>query len=245
MTIRKTILDSAAEVAQFAASAVVADLSAAIAEYGNATWVIAGGSTPSQAYKLLAEQNGSKVDWSLVTVLIGDERCVPYSSPDSSWKSAAELFLSHVPIPSDQLLRPIETTDAEEAAVDYASKLKSLPTVANGAPRLDHVWIGMGEDGHTLSLFPGHPSYEDTDARVIPVHNSPKPPPDRISLTRRGLEGVGTCLVLSTGSGKAEAVARALNGDTTLPVAGVAEHISKSGGIAHWVLDSAAASQAQ
>lgn len=244
MAIQKTIFESPVEVAEFAASAVLADLAGAIDAHGSATWVIAGGTTPSQAYKLLAEQHGGSVDWSLVTVLIGDERCVPYTSPDSSWSSAAELFLGTVSIPANQLLRPLETTNAEDAAADYVTKLKGLPTAANGAPRLDHVWIGMGEDGHTLSLFPGHPSYEDTDELVIPVHNSPKPPPDRITLTRRALEGVGTCLVLSTGAGKADAAARALNGDTTLPVAGVAEHISQSGGLAHWVLDAAAASKA-
>lgn len=232
------------ELAQAAAGRAVADLSAAVAEYGNATWVIAGGSSPVAAYKVLAASSVGALDWSKVSVVIGDERCVPFDSPESNWSQAYGALLRFLPL-DPAVARPRSDLPADEAARQYDAYLRTLPTDGAGLPRLDHVWLGMGEDGHTLSLFPGHPSSLEPagGTLVIPVYDSPKPPSDRISLSFDALRGAKSCVVLAAGSGKAEAVRRALAGDTTLPIARAVAQIGGEGGTVAWLLDSAAASQ--
>jgi 6-phosphogluconolactonase len=108
-------------------------------------------------------------------------------------------------------------------------------------PRLEVVWLGVGEDGHCLSLFPGRPEVEVTDRLVVPVHDSPKPPPDRVSLTLAALAGTERLLVLAAGQGKAEPVARARAGDDRLPVTRAVAAVRAAGGSVSWLLDRAAA----
>lgn len=237
------VSDTPAELAQVAANTLVDRLQAAITTHGTATWVIAGGSTPNAAYRILAEYYADAVDWAAVSIVIGDERCVPLDSPDSNWSVAKNLLLDHIPVSSDRLFRPISDETAEEAAADYQRRLARLPTIANGAPRLDVVWLGMGEDGHTLSLFPNHPSSGLTDELVIAVHASPKPPPDRISLTLPALSGTVAAFVLAAGASKADPVAQAVQGDLTLPIAQAADHIARCGGQVTWLLDQASAAK--
>jgi 6-phosphogluconolactonase len=93
----------------------------------------------------------------------------------------------------------------------------------------------------TLSLFPKHPDFKPTASLVIPVHNSPKPPAERISFTLRALQGTAHCLILATGAGKAPILQRIKNGDNTLPVAQAAETVENHGGTVRWILDEAAA----
>jgi 6-phosphogluconolactonase len=103
------------------------------------------------------------------------------------------------------------------------------------------VWLGVGPDGHCLSLFPGRAEVEVRDRLVVPVHGAPKPPPDRVSLTLAALGGVERLLVLATGEGKAEAVARARAGDLTLPITRAVATVQAGGGTVTWLLDRAAA----
>ncbi len=109
------------------------------------------------------------------------------------------------------------------------------------APRLDVVWIGVGPDGHCLSLFPGRPEVEVRDRLVVPVCGAPKPPPDRVSLTLTALTGAERLLVLAAGAGKAEAVARARAGDQRLPLTRAVAAVERAGGTVTWLLDRAAA----
>ena len=230
-------------VAQAAVEALLDDLKAAIEDYGSATWVVAGGSTPMLAYEILAKTAVKTIDWSKVNIVIGDERCVPFDSPDASWTQIQMALLDHLRLPAN-VARPRTDLPAEEAAQQYDQYLLQLPKDEDGLLRLDIVWLGMGEDGHTLSLFPNHPSLlAETGRLVIPVHDSPKPPSDRISLTFKALQGASHCVVLATGSGKAAAVARALAGDESLPVAQAATVVNRAGGVVSWLLDSAAAEE--
>jgi 6-phosphogluconolactonase len=231
------------ELARTAAELLVDDLRLAIETNGSATWVIAGGTSPNAAYKILTAEYVNALDWSRVWIIIGDERIVPLEDPDSNWSVAKALLLDHLSIPAERLIRPISDRDAEEAAQDYARRLSGLPETSAGVPRLDVVWLGMGEDGHTLSLFPDHPSSAPTDDIVIPVHNSPKPPPDRISLTFKALTGAAAGYILAAGAGKADVIMRARRGDLSLPIARAAEVITKAGGNVKWLLDEAAASK--
>lgn len=227
----------AQQVAEVAASRLVASLKRAIAEHGSAVWVLAGGTAPMLAYRLLAEQYQPAVDWSKVTVLLGDERCVPTDDPDSNWVQISPVLLDGLPV---RQLRPDYELLAEEAAEKYEAALQQLPKTAAGLPRLDVVWLGMGEDGHTLSLFPGHPGLQPTKTLVLPIHDSPKPPPDRISLTLRALQGCGDCLVMAPGAGKAPIIAEIKAGNTSLPVVQAAATVTAHGGKVTCLIDTAA-----
>lgn len=121
--------------------------------------------------------------------------------------------------------------------------LSSLIADGDTVPHFDLVWLGMGEDGHTLSLFPGYSILTNTESLVVPVRNSPKPPPDRISLTLSALSSSSNCLIMAAGSGKSDVIARVFGGDETLPIAQAAQTIEVAGGQVTWLLDTAAASQ--
>lgn len=241
---KQQVFPTTEELAQAAASEAIRQLQKAIETYGSATWVIAGGSSPMAAYRILAETALEALDWSKVNIVIGDERCVPFDSPDANWTQAETVLLSKLSL-SPLSLRPETDLPAEEAADRYQQHLQQLPQVRPGLPRFDHVWLGMGEDGHTLSLFPDHPSSrQETDRLVVAVHDSPKPPPDRISLTFRVLQGTKSCLIMAAGAGKAPAIARVVAGEQDLPVARAAHVIESIGGEVNWLLDVAAAEQA-
>jgi 6-phosphogluconolactonase len=228
--------------AEAAARLVMADLEAAVEAHGSATWVLTGGGTPMAAYRRLAAHDlRAGVEWDRVRVAMGDERCVPVGHPDSNWGQAAAALLDHVPIPDHHRLRPRGELPGDQAAEDYQAALGELPEAAGGVPRLEVVWLGVGEDGHCLSLFPVRPELEVTDRLVVAVHDSPKPPPDRVSLTLAALAGNERLLVLAAGAAKAEAVARARAGDDRLPLTRAVAAVRAAGGSVTWLLDRAAA----
>lgn len=235
----KTPNDIANDAARRASKA----LKAAQQQHAPATFVIAGGRLPPVAYGVLNKKYSKDVDWSNVIFLIGDERCVPLDDPDSSWLSVLPLLNAHPEIPVDHKLRPKSDLTAEAAAQDYAEVLSKLPLNSSGSPVFNHLWFGIGEDGHTLSLFPHHPSSEQsTDALVIPVHDSPKPPPDRISFTYKALEGVESAVAFLSGGSKARVVAQIASGDRSLPFVRASQTIDKAGGLVTWLVDDEAMS---
>lgn len=236
-----TTFPQAADVAAEAARDAVHTLGAAIDAHGSAVWVLAGGSSPMAAYAILAAQDADAIDWSKVTVLIGDERSVPISDPQSNWGTIAPALLEQPGFDTMVQLRPDTDVDEDESARRYAAAIAALPKTDAGAPRLDLVWLGVGEDGHTLSLFPGHPDFRPVDELVIPVHDSPKPPPTRITLTLKALDGAQHVIVFATGAGKKDALAEAL-AEGVLPIAVVAAHVTAAGGSVQWLFDEAAAS---
>jgi 6-phosphogluconolactonase len=239
---RVQVVEGPGELAEAAARAAVADLEAAVEAHGTATWVLTGGGTPVAAYRRLAAHDlRGGVEWDRVRVAMGDERCVPVDDPDSNWGQAAAALLDHVPVPLHHLLRPPGELGAEAGADAYQAALATLPTAAGGTPRLEVVWLGVGEDGHCLSLFPGHPAVEVADRLVVPVRHSPKPPPDRVSLTLAALTGAERLLVLAAGPAKADPVARARAGDDRLPLTRAVETVRSAGGEVTWLLDRAAA----
>jgi 6-phosphogluconolactonase len=189
------VLDDAEGVAR-----ATADVVAAAIMGGAQSLVLAGGSTPRRAYQLIAAMN---LGWGRVSVLFGDERCVAPDDPDSNYRLAREDLLSRVS-PAGVLRMPAEL-GADEAASLYA------PVVAALAP-FDLALLGMGPDGHTASLFPGHPALSAT-GWTVGVHDAPKPPPDRVSLTLAALQQARRVLVLVTGQDKARALALAQRGE--------------------------------
>lgn len=224
-------------IAELAAKMVVESLGKAITTHGTATWVIAGGTSPMAAYRILTEKYLDVIDWSKVQFIIGDERITSFDHSDSNWTQVEGAFLRHIASPASSIGRPATESNTEKAAAQYQAALMCLPQTKLNIPRFDHVWLGLGEDGHTLSLFPGHASLDPTDQLVIPVHDSPKPPSNRISLSLSALRGTSTCLILAGGANKAAVIARALSGDMALPITRAAHEIERAGGSVIWLLD--------
>jgi 6-phosphogluconolactonase len=199
-----TILRNADAVAARAAE-IVSEVVAARA--GRVRIVLAGGTTPRRAYELLA---ATAVPWGRVEILFGDERCVPPLDAESNYAMAL-TSLMRTAVPASVHRIPAEL-GAEAAAALYEPIVAAAP--------LDLVLLGLGPDGHTASLFPGAPALSATSL-VVAVHDAPKPPPDRVSLTLVALRSARRALVLATGREKADAVRRALEG--AVP-AGMIEH---------------------
>lgn len=166
----------------------------AIAKQGSFLIVLAGGSTPKAVYQLLAKQHA---DWANWHVYHNDDRCLPVDHDERNSKMAREVWLNHVAIPQTQIHDiPAELGNIEGAKA-YAQTLVGVRT-------FDMVLLGLGEDGHTASLFPGHDV--DNSADAVPVFNSPKPPADRVTMSQQRLNNASEVLFLVTGSGKQEAV---------------------------------------
>jgi 6-phosphogluconolactonase len=210
-----TVLETAEDVA----AAAAADIAEALHE-GARSLVLAGGTTPKRCYELLAHL---EVEWGRVAVLFGDERCVHPDHPDSNYRMARESLLDRV-APATVYRIPGEL-GPDEAAGAYAH------VVAAAAP-LDVVLLGVGEDGHTASLFPGHAALK-AQGLAVGVRDAPKPPPQRVTLTLPALQSARRVIILATGAGKADAVARAKRGE--VPSGMIAG--------ARWLLDRAAAGQ--
>jgi 6-phosphogluconolactonase len=199
------LLDDADAVALQAAQRILQSASRAIAERGLFRIVLAGGRTPEAAYRLLV---GADTDWSRWEFYFGDERCLPVDDAERNSLMAARALLDPVAIPAANV-HPIPAEHgAETAAGEYQ------PVIRAAMP-FDLVLLGIGEDGHTASLFPGqqHP----VDQLVHAVHNAPKPPPDRVSLSARALSEAREVLILATGAGKRAAIQAWQSGEP-LPV---------------------------
>jgi 6-phosphogluconolactonase len=196
-----------------AVAAATADAVAEAIEGGLRTLVLAGGTTPRRAYQLLAER---PLPWGRVAVLFGDERCVPADDPESNYWMAHETLLERVH-PGTVHRMPGEL--GPEAATSF------YDGVVRASSPLDLVLLGIGPDGHTASLFPGNPALHATGGAVA-VHDAPKPPPDRISLTLEALRAARRVVLVVTGSDKAEALRGAQRGEVPAGMIPGAEYLA-------------------
>jgi 6-phosphogluconolactonase len=220
------VVDSAAALATLAAARAADRLRTAVAEHGTATLALSGGGTPVGTYRELSR---AALPWDRVHVYFCDERGVPPDDPRSNFRMAREALCAPAGIPAVHVHRmEAERADLERAAADYEAALPEA---------LDLLVLGVGEDGHTCSLFPGSPLVRELGRRVGVVRDSPKPPPVRITLTPAALEAARDGLVLVAGAGKAGAVARALGPDADPAATPAALLRGRT-----WLLDRAAAS---
>lgn len=199
-------LETADQVAQAAYQQILIAADRAIADHGSFKLVLAGGGTPEKVYRLLAKANA---DWANWVIYYGDERCLPADHADRNSLMATSAFLEKVAIPKAQIFTIPAELGPEPAAKKYH------PIVADAVP-FDMVLLGMGEDGHTASLFPGH-QHSETELTHA-VYNSPKPPPERVSISAKALSNTRELIFLITGANKQEAVKNWRSGQD-LPVA--------------------------
>jgi 6-phosphogluconolactonase len=212
------VLPSAEALAVEVAARVGTTLASAQQTRSRAALALTAGSIMEEVWAELAKAPGP-VDWSQVDVFWGDERFVDHDSSDRNDGPAQRLLFGAAPWSSArQFSMPASDgdygDDLDAAAAGYAQTLAEArrPDDVGQGPNFDIVLLGMGPDGHCCSLFPGHPGLSDDSSSVIPVRNSPKPPPLRLSLSFDGLNSANEIWVVVSGSGKAEAAAKALGG---------------------------------
>jgi len=195
-----------------AAAEIARRLQGARRERGVAHLALSGGSTPARTYELLAD---ALEDWDAVEIWFADERCVVPEDEQSNYRLAAETLLRPAKVDPAHVHRMEGELGPEEGARRYADALQAhiphIPHEAGELPVLDLIVLGIGPDGHVASLFPGAPTLDaGPQAICLPVHDSPKPPPERITLSLAVLRAARRCLLLATGAGKAGAIAAAL-----------------------------------
>lgn len=183
-----------------------------------------------------------QVDWSIWHVFWVDERWVPWSSPDSNYGLARKRFFNHVGIPGKQVYATDDSLSPLATAQTYEATLKAvLEPKAGRMPRFDLVLLGVGEDGHTASLFPNHPALQETRRWVVPVLDAPKPPPVRITMTLPVINNARNIIVVASGRGKAKMLSKVRDPEWTsgdLPI----RHVNPSDGELRWFVDQAASS---
>jgi len=209
---RVIVLDDAEAVARHAADALAERIDAARRTARTLHVALAGGSSPQRAYELLAAVGGS---WAHVHLWLGDERCVPGDDPEANVRMVRESLLAGAREGAPVLHAVPSPEVPEDAAWLYGREV--VEHMPDGV--FDVVLLGMGPDGHTCSLFPGHPVLDVREAPVAPVRDSPKPPPERVTLTLPVVRRARFTLLLATGSGKRDALRAALAGDMSIPLA--------------------------
>jgi 6-phosphogluconolactonase len=227
---RVTVTDSELEASELTAERLADAITAGRRQGRSVHLSLAGGTTPRAAYERLATLVD---DWEAVELWLGDERLVPPDDPESNYRLLAETLLE-----GGALVHAVPTDgSAEEAASAYARELRRrVPGGPEGVPELDLALLGLGEDGHVASLFPHSPALDARGEVCVAVHDAPKPPPDRVSLTLDVLRGARSMIVLAVGEGKARPAAAALSD----PDPGVPASLLADGAL-ELILDRAAA----
>ena len=171
----------------------------AIHERGNFVIVLSGGNTPRGVYRMLRDANA---DWSNWNVYFGDERCVPAGNGERNSTMAADVWLAHVPIPKDRMHPIPGELGATAGALEYAATLRTVGD-------FDLVLLGLGEDGHTASLFPNHRWGTGSDAPdVLAIIDAPKPPAQRVSMSAARLSRAREVMFLIAGESKRDAISQ-------------------------------------
>ncbi len=227
---------------QQAAQYVVCIASESIASRGRFMIALSGGTTPRKLYSLLgSEPYISQIDWELVHIFWGDERCVPPDNSDSNYFTAQEVLLNRIPIHKFQVHRmPADQPDRDAASQAYTAEIQRT-FGTQGIPVFDLIQLGMGPEGHTASLFPHQASLHETQRLVMPV-SVPKPPPDRLTFTPPLLNAARNILFLVTGSDKADALQSILEG-AYQPEEYPAQIVRPPNGEVVWMLDKAIAAK--
>lgn len=229
------------ELSHHAAELFSAEAGKAIRERDRFLVALNGGNTPIPLFKLLATDFRGSVQWSKVHVFWGDERLVPANDDGSSYGQAWDAFLRHVPIPETQVHRVQTELASAEAATEYSLTLKQFASPPRDWPRFDLIYLGMGDDGHTASLFPGSPL--DVTGPVIPVTASYQDrPSERISMTPLVFNSARKIVFMATGAKKAATLAEVLS-DRFNPELYPAQRIEPKDGKLIWLVDEDAASR--
>ena len=234
-----SVFDTPEQLALAAAERFVECASDFHGEFDRFSVALAGGDTPRRVYELLAtERFSSRVEWSQVHLFFGDERSVPPDHPDSNYAMAYESLISKVPIPAKNVHRIIGEGNPNEDARAYENQLRTF-FAGLAWPRFELVLLGMGEDGHTASLFPNSAALREVSRWVVPTKNE-QSGQDRITLTVPVFNHARRVVFLVSGTKKAQRLKEVLRpepGSEQLP----AQAISPVDGSLEWLVDADAA----
>ena len=200
---------------------------------------LSGGSTPKIVFDVLASEYGKKIDWSKIQFYWGDERCVPPTDDDSNFKMTVEHLFSKVDVPKKNIHRILGENDPKAEALRYANLLEINLDRVEGIPQFDLVILGMGDDGHTASIFPHEIELWNYDDHCV-VATHPETGQKRVSINGKVINTAKEVAFLVTGAGKAEKVGEILNkkvGHEQYP----ASLVNPESGKLFWFLDEAAA----
>ncbi len=243
------VYPDAEALATAAAERFVALAAEAIARQDRFAVALSGGSTPKALYSRLASPDDAmRVEWDRVHIFFGDERCVPLDHPDSNYHMAREALLNRVAIPRHCVHRLRGEIDPHQAAQEYEDALGSFFNArpggqARGGPRFDLILLGLGEDGHTASLFPGSTALHEEWRWVLAV-NPEQAPQGRLTLTPVVLNAAANVIFLVSGEAKREKLHEVLEGPyrpDELP----AQIVSPTDGSLRWMVDEAAAGRGE
>ncbi|HUO05107.1 MAG TPA: 6-phosphogluconolactonase [Candidatus Binataceae bacterium] len=235
------ILDDPQELYVRAAEEIAHIAGEAICMHGEFSICLSGGSTPAATYDLLATRFHHSVDWSEVQFFWGDERCVPPSDPESNFGMANRTMLDKLALPPDQIHRMRGEESPAAAAAAYEDELRKHFRVGPGEfPRFDLVILGIGENRHTASLFPGDAAIHESTRLVVPVEVDAAPA-RRLTITPPVINSAERVMFLVAGQGKASAVKDIIEGPRD-PDRFPAQIVAPEHGETFWMLDRAAAS---
>ncbi|MEP6590686.1 MAG: 6-phosphogluconolactonase [Gemmatimonadota bacterium] len=230
------VVADAAELAQRAAARFVASVRQAIAERDRCVVLLSGGTTPRATFEQIATPAMSQqVDWSRLHLAFADERCVPATDPRSNYRLVRETLAAHVPLPEAQLHRVLTELPPREAALAYERTLRTLL----GVDRPDLIFLGLGDDGHTASLFPGHAPVRE-QVRWVVADELQEQAIWRVTTTPPLLNAAREIVFLVSGAAKADvlhAVLEPPRDPDSLP----AQVIRPVAGRLDWLVDAAAA----
>ncbi|HEX6467433.1 MAG TPA: 6-phosphogluconolactonase [Terriglobales bacterium] len=239
------ILPDVQAIAQVAADEFARLAQAAVHSRGVFTVALPGGSTPRALFSLLAERTAKKVPpelpWSQTQLFFSDERHVPPNHVNSNFRTANEFLLSRVPVPQWNVHRVrAEEPDASFAASEYERELAEVFKLEGDAqPRFDLIFVGMGADGHTASLFPGTRALHEMKRRVA-ANWVPKLNTFRITFTRPLIDNAAEVVLMVSGADKAEALAAAMD-EGSSPEEYPVKYVQPKNGKVLWLVDQAAA----
>lgn len=237
MGVEVKILPDSATLARTAAQEFHSLAEAAIGERGRFSVALSGGNTPRAVYSLLAEEH-RELPWDKIHIFFGDERHVPPEHPDSNFRMASESLLTKVPIPGKNIHRIRAESDANSAAQDYAAQLREFFHLVNNEwPRFDLVLLGLGDDGHTASLFPDTAALNES-SRTVAANWVEKLQSFRITLTFPVLNHAAEVVFLVSGESKAKIVDEVLRpGAKKYP----SQRVQPENGRLLWLVDQDAA----
>jgi 6-phosphogluconolactonase len=236
------ILETAEELFVRAAEEIAHVAGEAICMHGEFNLCLTGGTTPARTYDLLATRFELSVDWKEVQFYWGDDRCVPPGDPASNYGMANHTILSRLKIKPEQIHRIRGEDQPEDGARQYEAELRGCFNLGDGEfPRFDLMLLGLGDNCHMLSLFPGIPALHEQQRLVVPVEVEDKIR-HRVTMTAPVMNNSARIMFLVSGGNKAAAVKRVLEGEDD-PERVPAHLVAPKDGVVIWMIDKAAASQ--
>jgi 6-phosphogluconolactonase len=240
---RLEVFGSVSELIRGVGEKVAVCIEEAIALHGVASVGLSGGSTPRSVYELLgSDEFRTRVDWTRVHLFWGDERCVPPFMPESNFRMVNEALIKRISIPEANVHRILGERPPREAALAYEQDIKALFDLQEGQwPAFSLVLLGLGEDGHTASLFPETPVIQEQVRLVAEVHVE-ELSADRITMTLPLINNAASVMCIVSGRSKAMVLRQVLEGDV---VRYPAQMVNPVSGQLYWLVDQEAASQLQ